>query len=74
MSTPGCTTTKAPKIGVRVTVEKFFGPSRIFKQIDIHCADANSADEAGDLLIGMVETEKRSMDAAKPEESSNAGG
>lgn len=61
--------TKAPNPGVRVTIEKFYGATRMLAAtIDIHCADAKEVDHVGDLLIGEVETEKRTAEAAKPKE------
>lgn len=56
---------KAPKPGVRVTVEKFFGVTRLFTQIDIHCTDTKQVDYVGDLLIGVAQTEKQTAEAAQ---------
>jgi hypothetical protein len=58
------TAIKAPNPGVRVTVEKFFGNSRILAAtIDIHCADAKAVEHLGDLLIGQAQTEKRTAES-----------
>jgi hypothetical protein len=68
------TAIKAPNPGIRVTVEKFFGSTRILAAtIDIRCADAKQVDHLGDLLIGQAQTEKRTVEAVKPVGSANAG-
>ena len=64
---------KAPSPGVRVTVEKFLGVTRIFTQIDIHCRDTQQVDAVGDLLIGEAETEKRTAESTAAAQVSNAG-